>query len=137
MNHSISILKNLLQWVRCKAFDFEISDKLLETGGNYILRTNWTEADPRKLWGTYIQLTEVEDAFRIAKHDLGMRPIYHQKTGRTQAHILVCFLSLAMWRTLQHWMKASGLGTAPKELKVLLPNKPRIIENVVQKNTLI
>jgi hypothetical protein len=42
-----------------------------------------------------------------------------------------------MWRTLQHWMKASGLGTAPKELKVLLPNKPRIIENVLQKNTLI
>ena len=151
--------------------------QLLESGGNYILRTNWTEADPKTLWSTYIQLTEVEHAFRIAKHDLGMRPIYHQKTERTRAHILVCFLSLAMWRTLQHWMKASGLGaaprklleemreiksldvilptrekkiklrvvaTAPKELKallqrmkVLLPNRPKIIENVVQKNALI
>jgi len=145
----------------------------LQSGGSYILRTNWKEADPKTIWKRYIQLTEVEDAFRTEKHDLGMRPIYHQKQDRTQAHILVCFLSLAMWRTLQHWMKASGLGTAPrklieemrevrsldvllpakdntirlrvvstpsKELKVLLqrmkislPNRPKIIENVVKK----
>jgi len=150
--------------------------QLLETGGNYLLRTNWPEADPKTLWRTYIQLTEVEDAFRTTKHDLGMRPIYHQKKDRTQAHILVCFLALAMWRTLQQWMKASGLGTAPRKLleemkeiksldvllptrgknirlrvvatapkelkvllqrmKVLLPSRPKIIENVVQKNAL-
>jgi transposase len=146
----------------------------LQSGGSYILRTNWAEAaDPKTIWRKYIQLTEVEDAFRTEKHDLGMRPIYHQKKDRTQAHILVCFLALSMWRTLQQWMKASGLGTAPrklieemrevrsldvllpardktirlrvvstpsKELKVLLqrlkivlPNKPKIIQNVVQK----
>jgi transposase len=145
----------------------------LQSGGSYILRTNWTEADPKMLWKKYIQLTEVEDAFRTEKHDLGMRPIYHQKQDRTQAHILVCFLSLAMWRTLQQWMKASGLGTAPRKLleelrevksldvvlpardktirlrvvstpskelkvllqrmKILLPNRAKIIENVVKK----
>ncbi|MGD0235661.1 MAG: hypothetical protein ABSC55_14145, partial [Syntrophorhabdales bacterium] len=145
----------------------------LETGGSYILRTNWAETDPKTLWNTYIQLTEVEDAFRTTKHDLGMRPIFHQKQDRTQAHILVCFLSLTLWRTLQQWMKTSGLGTAPRslleemseirsldvllptrekkirlrvvatpspELKVLLqrmrlllPNRPKIIENVVAK----
>ena len=75
--------------------------QLLENGGYYLLRTNWTQADPKTIWNTYIQLTEVEDAFRTAKHDLGMRPVYHQKKERTQAHILVCLLSLAMWRTLQ------------------------------------
>ena len=147
----------------------------LETGGSYILRTNWNEADPKVLWNTYIQLTEVEDAFRTTKHDLGMRPIFHQKQDRTHAHILVCFLSLTLWRILQQWMKASGLGTAPRMLleeikeiksldvllpakdktirlrivatappalkvllqrmKILLPNRPKIIENVVQKNT--
>jgi transposase len=145
----------------------------VETGGSYLLRTNWRETDPKVLWSTYIQLTEVEDAFRTIKHDLGMRPIFHQKKDRTQAHILVCFLSLVLWRTLQQWMKASGLGTAPRKLlqemrelksldvllpakdktirlrvvatapqvlkvllqrmKILLPNRPRIIENVVQK----
>jgi len=88
----------------------------LQSGGNYILRTNWKDADPKTIWKRYVQLTEVEDAFRTEKHDLGMRPIYHRKQDRTQAHILVCFLSLAMWRTLQQWMKASGLGTAPRKL---------------------
>ena len=110
---------------------------VLHSGGNYILRTNWNEADPKKIWRRYIQLTEVEDAFRTEKHDLGMRPIYHRKQDRTQAHILVCFLALAMWRTLQQWMKASGLGTAPrklieemrevKSLAVLLPAKDKTI----------
>ena len=46
-------------------------EQALETGGSYILRTNWKETDPKTLWETYIQLTEVEDAFRTAKHDLG------------------------------------------------------------------
>ena len=77
--------------------------KALDSGGSYILRTNWMESDPKTLWDTYIKLTEVEDSFRTEKHDLGMRPIYHRKQERTQAHILVCFLALAMWRTLQQW----------------------------------
>ena len=113
-------------------------EQALQTGGSYILRTNWKETDPKTLWETYIQLTEVEDAFRTAKHDLGMRPIFHQKKERTQAHILVCFLSLALWRTLQQWMKTSGLGTAPrklleemneiKSLDVILPARDKTIK---------
>ena len=109
----------------------------MDTNGSYILRTNWNESDPKLLWKTYIQLTEVEDSFRTEKHDLGMRPIYHQKQDRTQAHILVCFLALVMWRTLQQWMKASGLGTAPrklleelrelKSLDVLLPAREKTL----------
>jgi transposase len=147
--------------------------KALDSGGSYILRTNWIESDPKTVWDTYIKLTEVEDSFRTEKHDLGMRPIYHRKQDRAQAHILVCFIALAMWRTLQQWMKASGLGTAPRKLieelrelksldvllptrdktirlrmvatpekhlkvllqrmKMLIPNRPKIIENVVEK----
>jgi len=81
------------------------------------------------------QLTQVEDAFRTTKSDLGMRPIYHHKAHRTQAHILVCFLALVLWRTLQQWMDCSGLGTAPrklleelreiKSLDVLLPSRDK------------
>jgi len=89
---------------------------LLSTSGSYLLRTNWTEKDPKKIWKTYIQLTQVEDAFRTTKSDLGMRPIYHHKADRTRAHILVCFLALVLWRTLQQWMDCSGLGTAPRKL---------------------
>jgi len=84
--------------------------------GCYLLRTNLQGGSGEELWKTYIGLTQVEDSFRITKHDLGLRPIFHQKQDRTQAHILVCFLALAMWRTLGQWMKASGLGTAPRKL---------------------
>lgn len=84
--------------------------------GCYLLRTNLKARSPEELWKTYIGLTEVEEAFRTQKHDLGLRPIYHQKQDRTQAHILVCFLALAMQRTLQKWMETSGLGTAPRKL---------------------
>lgn len=84
--------------------------------GCYLLRTNLHGWNAKTLWKTYIGLTQVEDAFRVSKHDLGLRPIFHHKTERTQAHILVCFLALVLWRTLQHWMQSCGLGTAPRKL---------------------
>ena len=107
------------------------------TSGSYLLRTNWQSRDPKELWKLYIQLTQAEDAFRTTKSDLGLRPIYHQTTERTDAHILVCFLALAMWRTLQQWMECAGLGTTPRKLleemreirslDVVLPAKDKTI----------
>ncbi len=84
--------------------------------GCYMLRTNLQETDPARLWEIYIGLTQVEFSFRVTKSDLGIRPIYHRGEERTQAHILVCFLALVMWRTLEQWMKASGLGDCPRKL---------------------
>ena len=68
------------------------------------------------LWKWYIQLTQAEAAFRTAKSDLGLRPVFHQKQDRVQAHILVCFLALALWRSLEQWMQAKGLGTCARQL---------------------
>ena len=84
--------------------------------GAYLLRTNCTEQDPVKLWQWYSQLQQAESAFRCAKSDLLLRPIFHQKTERVEAHILVCFLSLALWRVLEQWMKGKGLGTCARQL---------------------
>ena len=84
--------------------------------GAYLLRTNCEETDPALLWRWYIQRVQAEAAFRTAKSDLGLRPIYHQKKERVQAHILVCFLALALWRTLEQWMHAKGLGTCARQL---------------------
>jgi transposase len=84
--------------------------------GAYLLRTNCTETDPAKLWRWYVQLTQAEAAFRTAKSDLGLRPIYHQKTDRVESHILVCFLALALWRVLEQWMSGKGLGTCARKL---------------------
>jgi transposase len=84
--------------------------------GAYLLRTNCTEKDPAKLWRWYMQLSQAEDAFRISKSDLNLRPVFHQKTERVEAHILVCFLSLALWRTLEMWMRGKGLGDCSRQL---------------------
>lgn len=84
--------------------------------GAYLLRTNCTETDPAQLWRWYIQLTQAEAAFRTAKSDLKLRPVYHQKTGRVEAHILICFLALAQWRVLEQWMSGKGLGTCARKL---------------------
>lgn len=84
--------------------------------GAYLLRTNCTETDPAKLWRWYMQLTQAEAAFRTAKSDIGLRPIYHHKTERVEAHLLICFLSLAMWRSLEQWMMQKGLGSSARQL---------------------
>jgi transposase len=82
--------------------------------GCYLLRTNLTDTDPATLWKRYIQLTEAEWAFRITKDELAIRPVWHQKPERVQAHILVCFLAYVLWKTLGQWMRGAGLGDAPR-----------------------
>lgn len=90
------------------------SDWAALSEGCYLLRTNLNETDPTVLWKRYIQLTEAEWAFRITKDELEIRPIWHQKTDRVLAHILVCFLAYVLWKTLTQWMRRSGLGDAPR-----------------------
>ena len=84
--------------------------------GCYLLRSNLTGTDAPTLWRRYMQLTEAEWAFRITKDELGIRPIWHHKESRVKAHILVCFLAYVLWKTLAGWMRAAGLGDAPRTL---------------------
>lgn len=80
--------------------------------GGYLLRTNLTDQRPEDLWRTYLQLTDVENAFRTHKSALQIRPIWHQLEQRVQAHILFSFLAYALWKTIETWMKRSGLGNS-------------------------
>src|SRR6266851_2287122 len=82
--------------------------------GCYVLRTNVTDWSAEDLWRTYIQLTDVEAAFRIQKSELGIRPVWHQRADRVQAHILVCFLAYVLWKTLEQWQRRAGLGQSPR-----------------------
>lgn len=84
--------------------------------GAYLLRTNCTEQDPARLWRWYIHLTQAEECFKISKSDLHLRPVFHQKEQRVEAHILVCFLTLALWRTLEMWMRGKDLGNCARQL---------------------
>ena len=86
------------------------------TEGCYLLRSNVIDWTPEELWRAYIQLTEAEDAFRIQKSDLRIRPVWHQKQERVQAHILVCFLAYVLWKTLEAQCRQAGLGDEPRRV---------------------
>src|SRR3989454_10245720 len=84
--------------------------------GCYVLRTNIADWSPEDLWRTYIQLPDAETAFRIQKSELGIRPVWHQRADRVQAHILVCFLAYVLWKTLEQWQQRAGLGRSPRTI---------------------
>jgi len=84
--------------------------------GAYLLRSNITDWSEQHLWKAYIQLTQVEAAFRIQKDQLNVRPIWHQREDRVQAHILVCFLAFVLWKSLEMWQQRAGLGNSPRTI---------------------
>lgn len=84
--------------------------------GYYLLRSNITDWSGQELWNAYMQLTEAEAAFRIHKSDLEIRPVWHQKSERVQAHILICFLAYVLWKTFGQMCKGSGLGDEPRRI---------------------
>ena len=78
--------------------------------GRYLLRTNLTGKDPAELWRFYMLLNRVEEAFKNLKGDLAIRPIFHQKERRIEAHIFVAFVAYALQATLQHRLKNLAPG---------------------------
>jgi transposase len=83
----------------------------LARDGAYVLRTNQPGWTPQQLWETYMQLTVVEKAFRVLKSELLLRPIWHQYSGRVQAHVFICVLAYTLWKTLDHLARQAGLLT--------------------------
>jgi hypothetical protein len=113
-----------------------VEDWVALQNGCYILRTNVTDLAPAEMWRTYIGLTEAEAAFRQLKGPLGLRPVYHQKDSRAEAHIFIAFLALCLRRTLALWMQSCGLGTAPQQLldELRQIHSPDVILTAKQKN---
>jgi transposase len=99
-----------LQWEKLEGW----RDWARISEGCYLLRSNVTDWSGEELWHAYIQLTEAENAFRIHKSDLQLRPVWHQKEHRVQAHILVCFLAYVLWKTLAQLCCHAGLGDDPR-----------------------
>src|ERR1700738_3557600 len=96
--------------------------------GAYLLRSNICDWSDQQLWKAYIQLTQAEAAFRIQKDQLNLRPIWHQREDRVQAHILVCFLAFVLWKSLELWQSRAGLGNSPR---IILEELARIQSNDV------
>ena len=84
--------------------------------GSYLLRSNLTGGDPAQLWAFYLQLTEVEQAFKELKGDLAMHPIYHQTDERIEAHILIAFLAYCLQVTLKQRLRSLAPGLTPRSV---------------------
>jgi len=103
------------QPVTRESFRFTVDQNKLKEAelrdGHYLLRSNLTGADPAVLWTRYVQLTQIEGAFRSLKSELGIRPIYHHLEHRVDAHILIAFLAYCLQVTLKNrlWLHAPGL----------------------------
>ncbi|MDJ0863930.1 MAG: IS1634 family transposase [Gammaproteobacteria bacterium] len=106
------------QPVTAQTFTFALNRKKLRQTrrreGHYLLRSNLCGEDPAKLWEYYIQLTEIEQAFKELKSDLAIRPIYHQRDDRIEAHIFVAFLAYCLQVTLKQRLRGLAPGLTPR-----------------------
>jgi len=106
------------QPVNAETFTFRWrKDKLrqaLRREGRYLLRSNLPAEDPARLWQHYVQLTEIEAVFRALKSDLAIRPLYHQKDSRIEAHIFVSFLAYCLYITLGQRLRTLAPGLTPR-----------------------
>jgi hypothetical protein len=104
--------------LKINGFGFSLrKDKLRQTRrreGRYLLRSNLTDSDPAMLWEYYIQLTEIEQAFKELKSDLAIRPIYHQTDKRIEAHIFVAFVAYCLQVTLKQRTRTRAPGLTPR-----------------------
>lgn len=95
-------------------FTFELNRRKLREvrrrEGRYLLRTNLTGTDPSALWESYLQLVVIEEAFKTLKHDLALRPIFHQLEHRIEAHIFIAFLAYCLHVTLGRRLKGLAPG---------------------------
>ena len=107
-----------VQAVNARSFTFGLRrDKLRRARrheGHDLLRSNLTGESPEKLWQFYIQLTEVEQAFKELKSDLAIRPIHHQKDERIEAHIFVAFVAYCLQATLKQRLRTLAPGLSPR-----------------------
>jgi len=108
------------QPVTPETFGFKLNwQKLREARrreGSYLLRSNLTDSDPAKLWSFYLQLVEVEQAFKELKGDLAVRPVYHQTDARIEAHIFVAFLAYCLQITLKQRLRSLAPGLTPRAM---------------------
>lgn len=106
------------QPVSAETFAFALNRKKLcqvrRREGRYLLRSNLCQTDPATLWMYYIQLTEVEQAFKELKGDLAIRPIFHRRENRIEAHIFVTFLSYCLRVTLKQRLRTLEPGLTPR-----------------------
>ena len=103
-----------------RSFTFKLNLKNYRSSvrhdGRYLLRSNLTDQSPERLWHHYMQLSQVEEAFKNIKGDLSIRPVYHQRDDRIEAHIFICFLAYCLHVTLRLQLQKAAPGLTPRSV---------------------
>ena len=94
--------------------------------GVYCLRTNIQDWDEQRLWQTYTMLTDLEAVFRSLKTELGLRPIYHQKSDRISGHLFISLLAYQLVHTLRVQLKAKGIHYSWEQLREIFSTRMRV-----------
>ncbi len=109
-------------------------EKQSKAPGIYCIRTNQTQLNNKEIWDTYRMLNDIEEAFRILKTDLGLRPIYHQTTDRVSGHIFISVLAYHILHTIRHQLKQSGINDSWQTIISKLSNHYRITNSLQRKD---
>ena len=104
-----------------------------KSAGIYCIRTNKTQIDNNTVWKTYMMLNDVEAAFRTLKTDLGLRPVYHQKTDRVTGHIVISLLAYHLLHTIRYQLKNHGIHDSWETIMSTLENHYRITTSAQRK----
>jgi len=102
--------------------------------GVYCLRTSHNDWDENKLWHTYTMLTELEGVFRSLKTELGLRPVYHQKTDRVTGHLFITVLAYHLVHTIRYRLKSTDINSSWGDLRKQLEGQARVTVTMKQKN---
>jgi transposase len=109
-------------------------DKQSKEPGIYCIRTNQTEFDNKEIWDTYRMLNDVEAAFRTLKTDLGLRPIYHQKTDRISGHIFISVLAYHILHAIRYQLLANNITDSWQTIQSKLSTHYRVTTTLKQKD---
>ena len=102
--------------------------------GVYCLRTNWDSWDESTLWRTYTMLTDLEAVFRSLKSELGLRPVFHQKTERVSAHLFITLLAYHLVHTIRYQLKEKKIHSSWSGLRKQLRGQDRITITMQKKD---
>jgi transposase len=97
-----------------------------KTSGTYCLRTSRTDLNEQQIWDIYTMLTDIEDAFRCMKSELGLRPIYHQKETRCDGHIFITVLAYHLLHTIRFKLRQKGIRSCWTTIRQQLSTQLRV-----------
>lgn len=119
---------------RVKSITWELKKDKRKSQGIYCLRTHGLTFNTKELWDTYVMLTDVEEAFKCLKSELGLRPVYHQTDKRIDGHLFICLLAYHLMQTILHKLALTGLRMRWETLRSNMNTQVRVTTSMQSKN---